>query len=546
MAAPLIVPLILLGGATIALAAASASKKRKSETPPAAPPGGKTYTLDAGMPAAIRDQVLAALTMENDPAKLEAFAGAIASQFPLSASALRTKAAMMRSLQGPPIAPPPIAPIPQIPTIPDLPPIPKPQAPAAPAAPNLPADLAAQLLGIPDPPRSEIARQLMAQTDPNQLEAFARQVEPQFPIAAMALRARAALLRGVPVAPSPTPAPIPPPAPQPGGVLPPLPIPPLVIPPAPQPAPPQPPGVPAPVIPPLGGLDPGMPPEMQKAVLGALTTEGDPAKLEGFASAIQAQFPIAAGLLMAKAQALRLVRPPGVAPPGPAPVPPSPLPPVVPPIIPPIAPPVVPPAPVATSGTYTVKDGDFPIKIAQKLTGDGNRWRELIAANPEKKTRPDGAFATLFPGEVLKLPASWAKPGPAPAPLPLPPPPIPIPPISPGVLPPGGLPGVLPAILPIPVAAPATYVVQNGDFPIKIAVKFTNDGSRWHELIAANPQKKTRPDGAFVSLTPGEILKLPASWVPAQPALPAIPGLPALPGLPSIPGLPGGTNAAHA
>ncbi len=527
MAAPLIVPLILLGGATIALAAASASKKRKAETPAAPPAGGKTYTLDAGMPGQVRDQVLAALTMENDPAKLEAFASVIGPSFPLSAAALRTKAAMMRSLQTPPGAP---APPPAIPSIP------------VPVLPNLPADLAGQLLGIPEPTRSEVARQLMAQTDPNQLEEAARKIEGQFPIAAMALRARAALLRGVPVAPSPAPPQAPSPTPPPN-VFPPIPIPPSPQ----QPPAPQPPGVPAPIIPPLlGGIDPGMPPEMQKAVVGALTTEGDPAKLEGFASAIQAQFPIAAGLLMAKAQALRLVRPPGVTPPAPVPVPPSPLPPVVPQLIPPIAPPIVPPAPVATSGTYVVKAGDFPIKIAQKLTGDGNRWHELIAANPEKKTRPDGAFATLFPGEILKLPASWAKPGPAPLPAPLPSPPIPFPPVVPGALPPGlpGLPGVLPAVFPIPTTTPATYVVQNGDFPIKIAVKFTNDGSRWHELIAANPQKKTRADGAFVSLTPGEILNLPASWVAPRPALPAIPGLP--PGLPAIPGLPGGTNAAHA
>jgi len=142
-----------------------------------------------------------------------------------------------------------------------------------------------------------------------------------------------------------------------------------------------------------------MPAEMQKAIFGALTTETDPAKLQGFASAIQAQYPVAAGLLMAKAQALLLARPivppvPGRPQPGPSPVPgPGPT-----------------PAPVVTNGTYAVLSGDFPIKIAQKLVHDGSRWRELVAANPNKKRAADGNFATLLPGEVLKLPASWTVP----------------------------------------------------------------------------------------------------------------------------------------
>jgi nucleoid-associated protein YgaU len=140
-----------------------------------------------------------------------------------------------------------------------------------------------------------------------------------------------------------------------------------------------------------------MPAEMQKAVVGALTTESDPAKLQGFASAIQAQYPVAAGLLMAKAQALLLVHP--VAPPLPQPTPVRPTP-----------SPTPDPVPVPTSGTYTVKAGDFPIKIAQKIVHDGSRWKELVAANPSKKRAADGNFASLLPGEVLKLPASWTEP----------------------------------------------------------------------------------------------------------------------------------------
>jgi hypothetical protein len=51
-------------------------------------------------------------------------------------------------------------------------------------------------------------------------------------------------------------------------------------------------------------LDPGMPSEMQSEVLAALTTENDPNKLVALAQKIQAQYPIAAGLLMKKANPL--------------------------------------------------------------------------------------------------------------------------------------------------------------------------------------------------------------------------------------------------
>jgi nucleoid-associated protein YgaU len=249
-------------------------------------------------------------------------------------------------------------------------------------------------MGVPDPPRSDVVRQLMGQNDPNALEAYARTLEQAYPIAAWALRVREAALRGM--APPPMPPPQPTPVPQPP-ISPPAPTPTPI-----EPAPPSPTPVgPAPNVQPptpqpnlLGGLDPGMPAEMQKAVVGALTTETDPAKLQGFASAIQGEYPVAAGLLMAKAQALLLMRP--IVPPQPQPTPVKPTP-----------QPGPTPIPVPTSGTYTVQAGDFPIKIAQKIVHDASRWKELVAANPNKKRAPDGNFATLLPGEVLKLPASW-------------------------------------------------------------------------------------------------------------------------------------------
>ena len=309
MPAPLLVPLIMLGGATIALAAASAKKKRLAPPDPGPGPSGRTYTLDPNMPPQMRDQVLAALSSEQDPARLEWFASAIWMSYPLAAAALRTKAAMLRPFP----VPTPVSPAP-------APPVEPPPRPAPPAPP----------LVVPPPPIAP------------------RPIEPA------------------------------PPAPTPVGPPMPIPVPPL----------------PGPL---LGGLDPGMPLEMQKAVFGALTTETDPARLQGFASAIQGEYPVAAGLLMAKAQALLLARP--FVPPAPIPVRPMPGPAPI-----PIQPS---PMPVVTNGTYAVQSGDFPIKIAQKLVHDGNRWRELVAANPTKKRAADGNFATLLPGEVLKLPATW-------------------------------------------------------------------------------------------------------------------------------------------
>jgi hypothetical protein len=57
------------------------------------------------------------------------------------------------------------------------------------------------------------------------------------------------------------------------------------------------------------------------------------------------------------------------------------------------------------SPTYTAKAGETGTTIARDITGNGNRWTELVTANPETK---DATIGMRFnPGKSLKLPTSW-------------------------------------------------------------------------------------------------------------------------------------------
>lgn len=77
-----------------------------------------------------------------------------------------------------------------------------------------------------------------------------------------------------------------------------------------------------------------------------------------------------------------------------------------------------------TGTKYVVEAGDYPTRIAQKLTGNANRWKELLPANPRKPVAKTGkfagSFATLNAGEVLNLPSSWQKPNPSTSSIPTP------------------------------------------------------------------------------------------------------------------------------
>ncbi len=152
------------------------------------------------------------------------------------------------------------------------------------------------------------------------------------------------------------------------------------------------------------------------------------------------------------------------------------------------------PALTPKPATYTVKSGDTGSAIAKTFTGDGNRWRELKAANPAIAARPDpkNVGLVLYPGDVLTLPSNW--------------------PASPGTS------AAVVLATSTPTAAtptkPTTYTVKSGDTGSAIAKAFTGDGNRWRELKAANPTIAARPDPKNVGLVLriGDVLTLPASW----------------------------------
>lgn len=70
---------------------------------------------------------------------------------------------------------------------------------------------------------------------------------------------------------------------------------------------------------------------------------------------------------------------------------------------------------VPTAYTYTIKSGDYPSGLAAKATGNGGRWRELLAANPEMTTYQDAKGQTQIKpwnvGYTFKVPPGWNLPG---------------------------------------------------------------------------------------------------------------------------------------
>jgi len=66
-------------------------------------------------------------------------------------------------------------------------------------------------------------------------------------------------------------------------------------------------------------------------------------------------------------------------------------------------------------------------------------------------------------------------------------------------------------------------MIEPGDNPWKIAVVCVGDGRRWPEFVEANPQKtRSETTGNFVSLMPGEVLRLPGSWLAKMGGVPVV------------------------
>lgn len=66
-----------------------------------------------------------------------------------------------------------------------------------------------------------------------------------------------------------------------------------------------------------------------------------------------------------------------------------------------------------SGGEWIVESGDTGSKIAQKLTGNANRWTELKSVNPTIMNRPASVVKKygfpIYVGDKVKLPSSWIK-----------------------------------------------------------------------------------------------------------------------------------------
>jgi nucleoid-associated protein YgaU len=315
--------------------------------------------MDANMPPQTVQLVVSELANEQDPAKLQALAAQLAPQYPIAAGLLNTRANVLLAMQPPATIVPSPSPTPT--TV---------ASTYTVQQDDYPWKIAAHFTGHGArwPELVAANPQKTKGKDGNFASLLPGETPPQNGAVGAVATTNGANGSGVPM------------------------VAPAVI---------HGPEVPAPS--PSSALDPGIPANVASSVLAAVKTGTDPAQLRGFASALSKEgFPIAAALLNAKANMLNPTPPVS---PTPAATPPAATPAATPPSASPLA-------------TYKVKSGDSPSKIAHALIHDGNRWPELVAANPQKKRAKDGNFASLQPGEVLQLPASWASAAPSAAHLP--------------------------------------------------------------------------------------------------------------------------------
>ncbi|MEV0890042.1 hypothetical protein [Promicromonospora sp. NPDC050262] len=149
---------------------------------------------------------------------------------------------------------------------------------------------------------------------------------------------------------------------------------------------------------------------------------------------------------------------------------------------------------------------EFLFDIAQRLLGDGNRYKEIFELN-KGRTQPDGNALTdetvLLPGWVLQLPDDAEGEG-----------------IEVGVLPTGPAEGAgeasaspeAPAAPSVPYYVIATTPEGEPEYLHMIAERFLGDGERYTEIFELN-KGRTQPDGGKLTdaavVTVGWVLQLP-------------------------------------
>jgi hypothetical protein len=181
-------------------------------------------------------------------------------------------------------------------------------------------------------------------------------------------------------------------------------------------------------LPDVQGLDGNMDPATRAAVLQALATESDPNKLMTFAGTIQLQYPIAAGLLVAKANALGGGKPMGNVPqPG---IPSANAPDVAPQAAPPGAPALPPPvfvAPMAPPPDAIIGGPVYPGGPPGGLSVQA--YIEFALAHPDQAAQMVMRGLIPAPASQYVMPPLQAEPSldnvlppPRPAPVPMPPP----------------------------------------------------------------------------------------------------------------------------
>lgn len=164
-------------------------------------------------------------------------------------------------------------------------------------------------------------------------------------------------------------------------------------------------------------------------------------------------------------------------------------------------------APAVSTGAYiyTVKQGDFPAKLAKLYAPTGEReTSRLLAANKQYK-QAGGNFVQFYAGMKLHWPSGWRIPEGASVAAPTPVAATPI------------MVSTAAEAKPSTVApTPIVYVVQNGDYPAKLAKKYAPNGERdTAQLLRANPQYKQKA-GNFVQFYAGMKLNWPAGWAPPE------------------------------